>query len=350
MMSTVAVHAGGHSDMMMTRRSVLHCLAGSWTACRWQGSAAEIGPQVQTVTGPAPDLGPTLMHEHIVTDLRAPSDRRPGDYDPDKAYEAVLPYLRELHQAGCRCLVEPTPIHIGRDPNVLRRLSKTSNIRIVAATGIYGAAKQKFVPQYAREQDAQQLAEGYIREYDEGIQSTGIRPGIIKTGVNQDVPLPEIEQKLVLAAVLAHKATGLTVASHTGSGAAALAQLGILESAGASPSRFIWVHAQNEKDHSLHRQLAREGMWVEFDGIRASTLDWHLECVQVMADAGLLDRVLISQDAGWYRPGEPGGGKFRGYKYLFADFLPALERAGFSKADVEQLIEINPMRALRGSH
>ena len=200
------------------------------------------------------------------------------------------------------------------------------------------------------DKNAQQLAEGYIREYNEGIQSTGIRPGIIKTGVNQDVPLPEIEQKLVLAAVLAHKATGLTVASHTGSGAAALAQLGILESARASPSRFIWVHAQSEKDHSLHRQLAREGMWVEFDGIRPSTLDWHLECVQVMADAGLLDRVLISQDAGWYRPGEPGGGKFRGYKYLFADFLPALERAGFSKADVEQLIEINPMRALSGSN
>ena len=88
---------------------------------------------------------------------------------------------------------------------------------------------------------------------------------------------------------------------------------------------------------------------MEFDGIRASTLDWHLECVQVMADAGLLDRVLISQDAGWYGPGEPGGGKFRGYKYLFTNFLPALERAGFSKADRGQLIEINPMRALSGA-
>ncbi len=334
----------------MTRRSALHCLAVGWTACHWQAPAAQTRRQVQTVTGPASDLGPTLMHEHIVTDLRSPSDRIPGDYDPDKAYETALPYLRELHQTGCRCLVEPTPIHIGRDPNVLRRLSKASNIKIVAATGIYGAAKHKFVPQYAREQNAQQLADGYIREYEEGVQSTEIRPGIIKTGVNQDVPLPEIEQKLVLAAVLAHKATRLTVASHTGSGAAALAQLGILESAQASPSRFIWVHAQNEKDHILHRQLAREGMWVEFDGIGPSTLDWHLECVRVMADAGLLGRVLISQDAGWYRPGEPGGGKFRGYTYLLTDFLPALERAGFSKADVEQLIAINPMRALSGSH
>ncbi len=67
-----------------------------------------------------------------------------------------------------------------------------------------------------------------------------------------------------------------------------------------------------------------------------------------MADSGLLGRVLISQDAGWYRPGEPGGGNFRGYKYLFTDFLPALAKAGFSKADRGQLIEINPMRALSG--
>jgi len=334
---------------MMTRRSVLHYLAGSWAACRRQAPAAETRRHVQTVTGPVSDLGPTLMHEHIVTDLRSPSERRPGDYDPAQAYETALPYLRELHQTGCRGLVEPTPIHIGRDPNVLRRLSKASNIRIVAATGIYGAAEHKFVPQYAREQNAQQLADGYIREYEEGIQSTRIRPGIIKTGVNPDVPLPQIEQKLVLAAVLAHKATGLTVASHTGSGAAALAQLGILESAGAVPSRFIWVHAQNEKDHGLQRQLAREGMWMEFDGIGPTSLDWHLECVQFMADAGLLGRVLISQDAGWYRPGEPGGGKFRDYKYLFTNFLPALEKAGFSKSDVRQLIAINPMRALSGA-
>ncbi|MCH8806573.1 MAG: hypothetical protein IH986_10855, partial [Planctomycetes bacterium] len=57
----------------------------------------------------------------------------------------------------------------------------------------------------------------------------------------------------------------------------------------------------------------------------------------------VIDTTLgLQQPDGLFRPGEPGGGKFRGYKYLFTDFLPALERAGFSKADVEQLIAINP--------
>ena len=67
-----------------------------------------------------------------------------------------------------------------------------------------------------------------------------------------------------------------------------------------------------------------------------------------MADAGLLARVLISQDAGWYRPGEPGGGSYRGYTLLFTDFLPRLREAGFRESDVEQLLVRNPASTLAG--
>ena len=35
----------------------------------------------------------------------------------------------------------------------------------------------------------------------------------------------------------------------------------------------------------------------------------------------------MSQDSGWYHVGEPGGGEFRGYTYLYSDFLPQLEEA-----------------------
>ena len=92
-------------------------------------------------------------------------------------------------------------------------------------------------------------------------------------------------------------------------------------------SRLIWVHAQNEKDHAIHEQLARSGVWVEFDGINARSAPWHEECVRFMASRNLLSRTLISQDSGWYRPGEPGGGQFNGYTYLYTDFLPKLDRA-----------------------
>jgi phosphotriesterase-related protein len=64
-----------------------------------------------------------------------------------------------------------------------------------------------------------------------------------------------------------------------------------------------------------------------------------------LKQSGHLDRVLISHDAGWYAVGEPGGGKYRGYETLFTEFLPALRKAGFSDADVEQLTVANPARA-----
>ncbi len=349
----------GPSEDSMTRRRLFGAAAGgmlmfcgrpSDDAPAGEGEAGAEGPRVQTVTGPVPasDLGVTLIHEHIVTDLRPPAERKAGDYDPEDAVRVALPFLTELRESGCRTLVEPTPILIGRDAVVLQRLSKESGLRIIAATGIYGAAEQKFIPDYAHTQSAEQLAAQYVQEAEQGIGSSGVRPGIIKTGVNAGTPLPEIERKLVRAAALAHKQTGLVVAAHTGPGKPALEELEIFDAVGAAPNAFIWVHAQAEKDHSFHLQVAKAGAWVEFDGVGPQSADWHLECLQTMKEAGLLHRTLISQDAGWYRPGAADQQEYRGYTYLFTDFLPLLRESGFEPADIDQLLVRNPARALAG--
>ena len=54
----------------------------------------------------------------------------------------------------------------------------------------------------------------------------------------------------------------------------------------------------------------------------------------------------MSQDAGWYRVGEPGGGRFRPYTFLFDGFQPALRRAGLSEAEVRTILVDNPARLL----
>lgn len=336
-----------HSQDSVTRRVALGRLTIATVLGRCTGRGSELD-SVETVNGPIPvaELGVTLVHEHIVTDLRAPADRPEGDYDREEAFRVALPFLRELRDAGCQSLVEITPINIGRDPVVLRRLSAASELNIITATGIYGAAEQRFVPDYARGETAEQIAERYIREAEEGIANTGIRAGIIKTGVNSRTPLPAIERKLVRAACLASKQTGLTVASHTGPAAPALEQLEILADVGIPTSSFIWVHAQSERDHDLHRRIARSGAWVEFDGLNQNSLDWHLDCVRAMAEAGLLNRTLVSHDAGWYRPGEPGGGSYSGYTFLFREFLPRLRAGGFSQNEIESLLIKNPAMAL----
>ena len=64
-----------------------------------------------------------------------------------------------------------------------------------------------------------------------------------------------------------------------------------------------------------------------------------------LRNAGLLDQVLVSQDAGWYDVGRPGGHMRRSYQVLFTDFLPALRARGFSAAEIDTLLVRNPARA-----
>jgi phosphotriesterase-related protein len=102
----------------------------------------------------------------------------------------------------------------------------------------------------------------------------------------------------------------------------------------------VWVHAQNEKDHAFHERAAQAGAWVEFDGISEKSAPWHRDCVLHMRDKGLLAQTLISQDAGWYHVGEPGGGSYRGYTFLYTDFLPLLPAETW-----KPLLVDNPRRA-----
>ena len=298
-----------------------------------------------TVTGNAQrGLGVTLPHEHVLVDFIGAAQVSPDRYNPDEAFVKVLPYLHKLRQQGCQTLVECTPAYLGRDPVLLQRLSQASGLSILTNTGYYGAVQGKYLPPHAYTETAEQLAARWIQEWEQGIEGTSIRPGFIKISVDAG-PLSSINQKLVKAAALTHLKTGLTIASHTGNGEAALAQLKLLKENGVAGNAFIWVHAQNEKKPEVHLQAAQLGAWVEFDGIGPDNIADYVAYLQAMKAAGFLKQVLISQDAGWYQVGEPRGGEFRNYETVFTSFLPALKKVGFTKSEIKQLLRTNPGHA-----
>jgi phosphotriesterase-related protein len=310
-------------------------------------ASADATPEINTVLGPIPagNLGRVLMHEHVLVDFVGADWIVPGRYDAEDVFRIVLPHLKSVRALGCETLVECTPAYLGRDPGLLAQLSQASGLQIITNTGFYGAAGDKYVPRFAYSETAKEIAARWVHEFLDGIPPTGIRPGFIKIGVDAG-PLSEINAQLVSAAALTHLQTGLVIASHTGDGVAAMAQLSLLKKHAVPPSAFIWVHAQNEKNSSLHRRAADEGAWIEFDGISEVSLGQNVAWVVGMKQAGYLHRVLISQDAGWYHVGEKGGGSFRGYSLLFARFLPELRKAGLKESEVRTLIIENPRRAL----
>jgi phosphotriesterase-related protein len=301
---------------------------------------------IQTVRGPisADEMGATLVHEHVLVDFAGAERVSRSRYDADEAFRTILPHLRDLQGRGCRTLLECTPAYLGRDPLLLRRLSEASGLNVVTNTGYYGAANDSAVPRHAYAESARQLAARWTAEHRDGIEGTGVRPGFVKTGVDAG-PLSDIDRKLVEAAALCHLETGLVLAVHTGDGTAALEVVAVLKRLGVSPEAYVWVHAQNEKDPATRSWAAQQGTWVELDGVGATGLEAHVEAVVDLFRRDRLDRVLVSQDAGWYHVGEPGGGRYRPYTFLFDTFVPALRARGLGEADVRRLLVDNPARA-----
>ena len=77
---------------------------------------------------PAAEMGVTLSHEHVLVDFTGADLEPERAYDPDSAVSVILPHLIRLRDLGCTTLVECTPAYLGRNPELLRRLSSQSGI------------------------------------------------------------------------------------------------------------------------------------------------------------------------------------------------------------------------------
>jgi phosphotriesterase-related protein len=312
------------------------------------GLSARRKPEVITVNGPVPagKLGTSLIHEHFLVDFIGADQIHYNRWKREQVIAKVLPFLAEVKKWGVQTIFDCTPAFLGRDVHLLKLLADRSGLHLVTNTGYYGAVKNKYLPSWAFTEHAGQLAQRWINEFNHGIEDTGIKPGFIKISVDAQLPLSTIHEKLVQAAALTHKATGLTICSHTGPAAAAFAQLEILKSEGVHPSSFVWVHAQAEKDISKMMSAAQTGAWVSLDGMGWGDFDWYVDTIAALKDAGLLSRVLISHDAGWYKPEEENGGTFQGYSPIFKEIMPRLKMRGFNNRDQQTLLVENPARAM----
>lgn len=308
--------------------------------------AADRRRPVMTVKGliDASLMRMTLVHEHILVDFIGAEEINPPRWDREAVARKVIPYLEEVKQAGCHTLIDCTPNYLGRDVMLLRQLSDKTGLYIITNTGYYGGSDNKFLPAHAFTETAEQLANRWIAEWQNGIDGTPVKPGFMKISVN-DSHLSDISLKLIQAAALTHRKTGLTIASHTGPSIPAFEQIEVLKSNKIDPAAFVWVHAQNESNADQHVKAIEEGAWVSLDGLRDDNVEEYTKKLVRLRSEKCLHRVLVSHDAGWYDPGKPDGGEFRGYTVLFKKLIPSLEQEGFSESEIVQLIQDNAANA-----
>lgn len=290
------------------------------------------------------DLGLTLSHEHILVEFIGAKDYDPSRWDQGKVIQSLLPELQKLKQLGVDTLFDFTPAYLGRDVLLLKELSTKSGLNIITNTGFYGAVNNKYLPEIAFKATADDLANIWIKEFQNGIENTPVKPGFIKISVNPD-NLSDLHKKLITAAAITHLQTGLTIASHTGPAVPAFEQITVLKQSGVHPSAFVWVHAQNEDDRENYLKAAEMGAWVSLDGIQEDNIKQYIDRLGYIKENGLLKKVLISQDAGWYEPGKPWQGLKRSYTDIVQKMVPQLKSNGFTNKEVRQLLEINPAEA-----
>src|SRR5690606_28646478 len=135
--------------------------------------------EVMTVNGTIKprQMGMSLIHEHILVDFIGADQISFDRWDREQVVKKVLPYLQEIRDLGVKTLVECTPAYLGRDARLLDELSDRIELQIITNTGYYGARQNQHLPEHAFKEDAEQLAERWINEFENGIDGTSIKPG-----------------------------------------------------------------------------------------------------------------------------------------------------------------------------
>ncbi len=298
--------------------------------------------KIYTVTGAInpEQLGFCLTHEHVMSNFGGENSLDPN-YDEKKLYAQVLPYLKKVKNLGCDTIADCTTAYFGRDVNILKKLSAQSGVQILTNTGYYGAADDRYVPEHAFQEDSETIANRWLKEWQNGIQGTGICPGFIKVAVDSG-SLSAIDAKLFRAAANTHKQSGLTIACHTGNNPeAAKQELEILKEEGVSPSAWIWTHANQSEAVAPLLNAAKEGGWISLDGVKEETMEKHTSYLKELKKAGYLEQILISHDGNSF----PRGGAIRPYDAIFIKLITTLQKAGFSQKEIRQLTVVNPQKA-----
>jgi phosphotriesterase-related protein len=350
--------------------------------------------RVQTVLGlvePA-RLGLTLMHEHLLLDQVAGvarflnPDGAPGQspgrtasersrWEEDLRLDNVADVRRhfmlyrtnlQLHSreeavhelgffraAGGGCIVEATPLGLGRDPAGLQAIARLAQVHVVMGCGYY-VWQNHPADMDARTED--QLTEEIVSDLTEGVD--GVVAGIIGE-IGLSWPVHPNEARVLRAAARAQRETGCALTIHPGRNPAApMDAVRAVIAAGGDPGRTILDHL----DRTLFKredylELAQTGCFLELDMFGYETSHYpasldvdvpndalRVQMVRHLCEQGHRDQVVLAHDIAMKHYRRQYGGW--GYDHILVNVVPLMLRRGLGQADVDAFLVHNPARAL----
>ena len=246
---------------------------------------------VETARGPVDtaQLGPTLMHEHVVTRSPGVQENWPHLWDRNAILDIAERKLADLYRRGIRSLVDLTTVDLGRDIDLIAAVARRSQVHIVVATGVWWMPQRYFS---AHGVDA--VAELFIRDITQGIATSGVKAAIIKCATDTAGVTPVIDNVL-RASARAQKATGVPISTHTwAAGRTGEMQQAIFAQEGVDLRRVIIGHSGDSDDLGYLRGLMERGSTIGMDRFGLENFLPTAKRVEVVAQA--LRRGLRRQD------------------------------------------------------
>jgi phosphotriesterase-related protein len=275
--------------------------------------------RVSTVTGmvEADELGTTLMHEHLrncdeavrnqwPTSAVSVKEDEPYEVAPSGDFEIAVREARAAIELGIKTIGEPTAMFLGRDVEFMRRVSEETGLQVIPCTGIY---TYDYLPQFFVNRDADQIAEFFVQDIEQGIQGTEIKAAFIKCaadepGVNENI------EKIHRAAARASVRTGAPIMAHSRPASnTGPRQVEIFLEEGVDPSKIQIAHTGDTDDLDYIEGLLEKGVWI---GLDRYGLDLFLPyerrqaTAKALLERGYADRMFLSADSvattDWFPP------------------------------------------------
>ena len=284
------------------------------------------------------DLGVTLAHEHICCFSEYAYQMAGKDYlDKDALADTATVYLKELKKKyGLATFVDCTPINIGRDVELLKRISEQSEINIICSTGFYYTDEPVLYNTSAEQLCKYMVADAYA-----------VNAGIIKCAVENEA-ITRFGEKLLRACAKAHLCLGLPIVLHSNANNRnALKALEILFLEGVNPNAVTVGHLSDTDDLEYVKSIASYGCFIGLDRLYKNTSEEYVskktQSILELCKASYEDQILLSHDALFFNgfEAELKIDEQPRFSYCFDYILPQL-----TKSLSDKLMVQNPMRML----
>ena len=232
----------------------------------------------------------TLSHEHICCYseyLNIMSKTYLDKAELSKKSADILKNMKEKYGLGL--FIDCTPINIGRDVELLKKVSELSGVDIVSSCGFY----------YNDEPILDCMSAETLAEFIVG-DANNTCAGIIKAAVEYDTVSP-FNIKLLKASAIAQKRTGLPIILHTNANNKnGVKAVEILLGENVNPKNIVVGHLSDTDDNEYIKNFARSGCYVALDRLYDNKTEEYITSkinqINALSDAGYTDRILLSHD------------------------------------------------------